>query len=268
LPVVFFYDELYNLSGNKHTMIVEQSLFNNQGLKVFSKKKSISPSTNSIVDVGMINMIKYPTDVYNLVITIQDTAAKNGALASKRFFYYNPELIDTTINNLAQKDYISSEFGVMNEDELDLLFHQCKYIATADEIDRYEKLTSIGGKREFLFKFWKKRDPNIYTKRNEFKEEYMKRINFVEHRFRVMNKRGYLTDRGRVYLMFGEWDQIDRFPNPTNRKPYEIWYYNSIEGGVIFVFADLTGYNDYELLHSTKRGEIQDYRWQNRIIQN
>ena len=43
-----------------------------------------------------------------------------------------------------------------------------------------------------------------------------------------MMKDGYRTDRGRVYLIYGEPDQIDRFPSETNMKPYEVWYYNSI----------------------------------------
>jgi hypothetical protein len=50
-------------------------------------------------------------------------------------------------------------------------------------------------------------------------------------------------------------------------KPYEIWHYNDLEGGVLFVFADLTGFSEYRLLHSTKRGELQDDSWQQRVSQ-
>ncbi|GBD89470.1 hypothetical protein BMS3Abin04_00175 [bacterium BMS3Abin04] len=80
-----------------------------------------------------------------------------------------------------------------------------------------------------------------------------------------MQKKGFKTDRGRVYLEYGPPDQIDRYPNQTGQKPYEVWQYQSIEGGVIFIFADLTGYSDYELLTSTKRGEVRDDNWQRRI---
>jgi len=34
----------------------------------------------------------------------------------------------------------------------------------------------------------------------------------------------------------------------------------------VFVFGDVTGYNDYQLLNSTKRGEIRDDYWQRRIM--
>ncbi len=267
LPVVFYYSEIYNLAKQKGNFLVGRNLINSQGIKVYSSEKRLNTEKNSIVDVGMINMNKFPTDVYNLIISVRDSSTNNGALAAKKFFYYNPNYIDTTLNSLSQNEFISSEFGIYSEDELDLFFDQCKYIASVDEIDQYAKLTTVNGKREFLYNFWKKRDPEPSTKENEFKDEYLKRIDYVERHFGTMNRHGYKTDRGRVYLMYGEYDQIDRFPNPTNRKPYEIWYYNSLDGGVIFIFADLTGYSDYEFLHSTKRDEVKNYDWERRIIQ-
>ena len=48
-------------------------------------------------------------------------------------------------------------------------------------------------------------------------------------------------------------------------KPYEIWLYNDLQGGVSFDFADLYGFSDYLLLNSTARGEYKDDNWQSRI---
>jgi hypothetical protein len=77
-----------------------------------------------------------------------------------------------------------------------------------------------------------------------------------------MGREGWLTDRGRIYLVYAEPDEIERFPNSSGSKPYEIWHYNQIESGVIFVFIDRSGFGDYSLVNSTKRGEIQDDSWQ------
>jgi hypothetical protein len=65
--------------------------------------------------------------------------------------------------------------------------------------------------------------------------------------------------------MYGEPSQVDRFPNENDKRPYEIWGYNELEGGATFVFGDLTGFNDYSLIHSTKRGEISDTNWKKRL---
>jgi len=109
------------------------------------------------------------------------------------------------------------------------------------------------------------RDQIPETPKNEFKEEYLERVKVVDNKYKTFVKRGVETDRGRVYLQYGEPDEVDNYPNEYNMKPYEIWNYYSIEGGVIFIFGDITGYNNYELINSTKRGEIRDDTWQRRI---
>ncbi len=160
---------------------------------------------------------------------------------------------------------MSSEYGVLLEEECDDLFLKSKIIATFNEIDQYEKLDSLSSKREFLFQFWNKRDDIPATSVNEFKRVFLSRIEVANERFRTISSSGYKTDRGRIYTRLGDPDEIDRFPNETNSKPYEIWYYHQIEGGVYFVFGDYTGFSYYELLHSTMRGELYDPNWGRRL---
>ena len=118
-----------------------------------------------------------------------------------------------------------------------------------------------------MYEFWKKRDTDISTPENEALREFITRIDESNKRFGTMSKIGWKTDRGRVYILNGEPNEIERFPNQMDTKPYEIWHYNDIEGGVIFIFADLSGFSDYMLIHSTMRGELRDDNWQNRIQQ-
>ena len=124
----------------------------------------------------------------------------------------------------------------------------------------------MDGKREFLTSFWKARDEDPSDEVNNNLREYMKRIKIADERFETFTKEGWQTDRGRVYLMFGEPSEIERHPNESESRPYEIWIYNDIEGGVQFVFGDITGFSQYTLLHSTKRGEYKDENWQRRLV--
>jgi hypothetical protein len=112
------------------------------------------------------------------------------------------------------------------------------------------------------------RDQIQETTKNEFKEEYLERVKYVDNKYSSFVKRGVKSERGRVYLQFGEPDELENFPSEYNMKPYEIWSYYSIEGGVFFIFGDVTGYGSYELLHSSKRGELSDDSWQRRITVN
>jgi len=96
--------------------------------------------------------------------------------------------------------------------------------------------------------------------------EYFQRVAVANARFSIGNKQGWKTDQGRVYLLYGEPDEIDRYPSSLGERPYEIWYYNKIEGGIEFVFVDLTGFGEMQLVHSTSRNEIQDYDWRARWL--
>jgi GWxTD domain-containing protein len=84
------------------------------------------------------------------------------------------------------------------------------------------------GKDDFINDFWKRRDPIPATEVNEYKLEYYKRINEANRLFRESGKLGWLTDRGRVYVLLGP--PTERHVYPTGYSfydaPSEVWYYN------------------------------------------
>ena len=270
MPVLFYYSELYNLNLEKQDedLEVQKLVYNGSNKLVYKKSKTVARDKKSIVEAGAVNMSKFPTDSYTFVVAVVDTSAEGGVASSKRLFLYNPSIKPEEDNSSGNLGYIGSEYGVYSEEDCDDQFKQAKYIANNKEVEQYEELDSLESKRKYLFEFWQRRDTNPQTAVNEFREDYLKRVKLANQRYRTMNKDGFRTDRGRIVLMYGNPDQIDRYPNETNLKPYEVWAYNSIEGGVVFVFGDITGFSDYELLHSTARGEIQDQNWQRRISAN
>lgn len=266
-PILFFYTELYNLTLEDPTsnFTLQKNVFNSFNQSVYKTEKQISQSSNSIVEYGLINLSKLPTDSYNLELSLIDNKTKRAYVSSKRFFLHNPGVTSAEQLQRISGSFIGSEFALMTVEECDLMFQQAKYIASNTEVNQYKSIDSLNAKREFLYRFWKNRDTDLSTPINEFKIEYMKRIEYVNSNFTTRMKAGYLSDRGRVYLLYGEPDQKDYFPSEANLKPYEIWFYNGIEGGVTFIFGDLTGFGNYELLHSTMRGEYKDENWMRRI---
>lgn len=270
MPMLFYYAELYNLTSDTTggDFLLNTQVLNSYGGKMFEKSRKISKANNSIVEVGVVNTSKYPSGTYSLFINLIYANQNFGVSSQKRFFVVNPHIEDTLAGTAGNMNIVTSEFGVMNEEDCENLFNGIKHITSSNDIDQYESLNSLEAQREFLFNFFAARDPNPATPINEFKEEYFKRIETVEARYKTFTRKGVKTDRGRIFLTFGEPDEIEYHPNDYNSKPYEIWYYNSVEGGVYFVFGDLTGYSDYELLHSTKRGELRDDNWQRRIQAN
>ena len=267
-PVLFYYLELYNLKSvnNNNPLKLNTLVYSSKGQMVYKKTKTINSSVDSRVEVGTVVVNKLATDSYTLIIALIDSVANYGVSSSKRFFVYNPSVqINDSVDNKSATSILATQFGVMSEEELDDLFEKSKYIASASEVDQYDALNSIDGKRTFINQFWNARDSNPSTPRNEFYIEYLNRIQHCNQMFGALGKDGWKTDRGRIYLKYGEPSEIERFPNQLDTKPYEIWHYNEIQGGVIFVFADLTNFSDYQLIHSTARGELRDDSWQRRI---
>jgi len=64
----------------------------------------------------------------------------------------------------------------------------------------------------FIEEFWKKRDPDPYTEENEFKEQYLARIEMANRLFKGGGSPGWLQDRGRIYILFGPPDRRDQYP--------------------------------------------------------
>jgi GWxTD domain-containing protein len=269
LPVVFYYYELYDREANKTKgpLKLINIVTDSKGKICYNKFIKIERGIDSRVEVGSIPVNKFPTDSYLMKVTLVDSANDYAVNSLKRFFVYNPNVKQTDTTQV-KTHILNNVFGVMSMAECNDLFDKSKYIATSSELQQWKSIDSLQAKREFLDAFWKKRDDNPATPQNEYFQQYMKRVRESNQKYSTLNKPGWKTDRGRVLIEYGEPSEIERYPNEDNMKPYEIWHYNDVQGGVIFVFADLTGYSDYELINSTMRGELEDDNWQNRIVIN
>jgi GWxTD domain-containing protein len=267
LPVLYFYSEIYNVDKDisAANLKVEQILLNSQN-NVFTRKTKYIPRTNaSVVEVGALNLSKAPSGIYLLVLAVSDTIQGQTIYSSKRIFVYNPSILDTSANVSMDQNVMSSEFSSMSDEELDEVFAFSKYVASSAEISQWNKMEDTAAKRVFIFNFWKARDDNINTPVNEGKRDYFQRVERANQQFGTMQKKGWRTDRGRVFITYGEPSEVERYPNQVDTKPYEIWQYDQIDGGVIFVFADMTGFSEYQLVHSTHRNELRDDSWSRKI---
>ncbi|MGD0338321.1 MAG: GWxTD domain-containing protein [Bacteroidota bacterium] len=268
MPVIFYYVEVYNLIKDMTIphYYTRSSVYNNSGKEILHQQRKKLKSNESSVELGTINISKLPNGTYTFFFSLTDSSGTPKFSAGKKFYVYNPHIVDSASLKTASLDVLSSEYAAMSAEELDKEFQQAVYVATPEEKDRYEELKEINAKRKFIFDFWRMRDNDPTTEVNEFKEEYMKRIEYANNYFRAMSRPGYKTDRGRVYCVYGPPDEVQRHPNEGDYRPYEIWDYNSIQGGVIFVFVDRSGFSDYQLVHSTHRNEIQDENWEQKAL--
>lgn len=120
-----------------------------------------------------------------------------------------------------------------------------RYIITREERKIFLELPD-SEKPKCIDEFWERRDPTPDTPDNEFKIEYFNRIELATKHFVGEGIPGWLTDRGRIYILFGP--PTDRITQPmgvdVSTRCGEIWYY----GNFPVVFSDPTCTGQYRLV--------------------
>lgn len=119
-----------------------------------------------------------------------------------------------------------------------------EFIAEEEELLAL-RTASPDERRRLWEAFWRRRDPTPESELNEFKEEFFRRVQHANRRFGVLRP-GWQTDRGEVYITYGDPDEVTRDPHSANGRPMEVWFYDRI--GRRFVFVDRNGYGDFELI--------------------
>ena len=94
--------------------------------------------------------------------------------------------------------------------------------------------------------FWKARDPEPATPENEELDQFLGRVRTAADRYGARGDAGWKTDRGKVYIHYGEPEDVENVPAGFNTPAYEIWRYPS--RNLTFVFADQGGFGDYVLV--------------------
>ena len=107
------------------------------------------------------------------------------------------------------------------------------YIITSEERKIFLELP-VAEKDAFIEEFWERRDPDSDTERNEYRVEYEDRLEKAGMLFRGEGRPGWLTDRGRIYILFGPPSERLTYPMDATGFCREVWYY----GGFPVIFVD------------------------------
>ena len=150
------------------------------------------------------------------------------------------------------------------------------YIITSMEKEVLLQLETDRQRDMFIEAFWKQRDPNLATPENEFKTEHERRIAYADQHYGKSSPGpGWRSDQGRIYIILGEPNSIDRFENLSEVYPLEIWFYSGkidvgLPNAFSVVYFKKDGVGEYELYSPIKfgpqylmpnyRGDMSDYQ--------
>ena len=124
--------------------------------------------------------------------------------------------------------------------DIEFAIDALRYILTLQEYDRMRS----GSEREMHIRFrryWKEEDPTPETEYNERMVEYFRRVDAAVDRFQTLYERnGAMTDRGKIYILFGPPEETQRVLN-SDDPAEEIWSYPSLNKTFRFIDRNRNG---------------------------
>jgi len=114
---------------------------------------------------------------------------------------------------------------------------EAKLLLSSEEESEFKALPTDEDKEKFIELFWAKRDPTPGTPENEFKDEWYKRLAYVEKNFKSGPQKGIKSDMGRVYMLFGPPAQMKAEAGGMRSQstggtqldvPPQIWVYQAM----------------------------------------
>lgn len=266
-----FYAEIYNTSKvlAADPYLLSYHIETNENKRILESFRGFSKRESSPVGVLLSEfpITDLPSGNYNLVVEVRNK--QNEILAFKEVYFQRSngnKALAANSDNIRSID-VSNTFvaAYTNKDTLADYISSLQPISNAFETTfegNQLKIADVKLMQQFLYDFWARRNPG---NPEQAWINYNNEVKKVNAEFKTLTKRGYETDRGRVYLQYGPPNKMHREYNEPSAYPYEIWQYykvnNQSNRKFVFYNPDLVT-NDFTLIHSDATGETQDGNWQ------
>jgi GWxTD domain-containing protein len=166
------------------------------------------------------------------------------------------------ISEKRKKENRKSFKAELSPDDKKWLNEDVRWIITDDERKAFMQLSNEEEREKFIEAFWDRRNPDPDSEDNAFKDEHYRRIEYANEHF-AAGMPGWMTDRGRIYIVYGPPDEIESHPSggtyqrpmeegggETSTYPFEDWRYRHIDNigeEVIIEFVDDCMCGAYEM---------------------
>ena len=268
-----FYAEIYN--AKKHLGENEKYLLNTYicafesgtVLNNFYFTKRMNAKDIDVIINGM-DISNLPSGNYYLVLEARDR--NNEVIGLNRYFFQRSNPFYQIDNSLLSTINTATVFSgkITNIDTISEYIRTTAPIASLVEKEyaiELLKTNDITTMQQYFYTFWASRNR---TNPEQAWLDYYDQVKLVNASFKTINGKGYMSDRGIVYLKYGTPDKIVQSYNEPGAYPYEIWHYYQLgtQRNKKFVFMTLDlATNDFKLIHSDAIGEINNFRWTTEI---
>ena len=88
-----------------------------------------------------------------------------------------------------------------------------RYIMSDTEVRAFKELKDDASRGVFIERFWAKRDPSANTLANEYRQLFWQRVQEANQKFLDSSRPGWMTDRGKIYVLYGPPTTIEEDSN-------------------------------------------------------
>lgn len=244
---LFFYYEIYNLSLSADSLYHFTELIqvkqNDSLVVLLDNFKTVDQMPYKLFKSIPIKDLN--EGFYQIDLSINDLKSQTVKTSTS---YFSKRKIHTNIDRIFDDE--ESEYQIIS------------YFMSGKDKKLWKKLDTEG-RKNFIDRFWKSKDPTQKTNENEFLMDVKKRIEIANWRYSHFDK-GWTTDLGRIFIKNGEPNEkIERTTSINakySKKDYQIWKYNY--GSKIYIFMDMYNSGRYRLIYAKNDyNENTDPKW-------
>jgi len=265
-----FYAEIYHsnaaVADGDYTVryFIEKEVGSTKTLISAGNKRKKGSSIDAVL--VQMDISKLESGNYTLTVELRNATNELLALRTTSFQRSNPFL--TVSESEITEEMIERQFVQgLDEPALRYALRAVFIVVAADDADMLKNVLKSGDLKQMrfaLFRHFVRKDPN--NPEMAYKQ-YMNVANAAHEKFKSGFRYGFETDRGRAFLRFGKADDVIHVEDDPSAAPYEIWVYYTFpktgQQNVKFLFYNPTlAGEDFILLHSNARGEINNPRWE------
>lgn len=231
---IYFYFEVYNLDAQTDSCevrcrLIRRGTTGDADTVVRAPVLRRRESGGTMATALGMSIAGLDTGRYELVVIVQEKIGSTPAVRTAEFQVIPAELP-------AQHTGGVWRLSRLSEAE-QRYYRDLQLIATPAELAYYNSL-SDSGKEAFLVRFWQRHDLS----------EYARRMGTADSRYSTAVRRGVQTDRGRIYVTYGEPDGIEQRLMDMESRPREYWQYYRL--GYVFIFVDIRNDGNYRLVYT------------------
>jgi GWxTD domain-containing protein len=261
--------------SNYISIEIKKNTIQQSRLKPIVQKKILLHSDKKVAFLDSLDISNYLiSGNYDIIVSLVSKKFEIICTIKKGFqtIRNGKAIIKTEFEDITTPNNINIQNSFVSNYSQKQLFKNIKSLAPIAELAELRVVVAMEendiNAAQFFYNFWYNRNSSAPEK--EWKV-YADKLNYVSKKYGRNGMPGFETDRGKLYLMFGEPNITEKRDNEQGSLPYEVWFYYETKGrkNVKFLFYQPGSISDQLIiLHSSEQDILVNPYWKRVLLQD